>query len=93
MEALPDELIDRIRDLRPRHPTAVMIEDFYRRIGYSGHGSGTGEEDEDLLWCLSDHRAAPDYFDSKHDGKRGCVRAFYGWGDELSDMRLHGLRR
>ena len=93
MEALPDELIDRIRELRPRRPTAVMIEDFYRRIGYSGHGSGTGEEDEDLLWCLSDYKAEPDYFDARHDGKRGCVRAFYGWGDECSDMRLHGLRR
>ena len=93
MEALPHELIDRVRELRPRHPTAVIVADFYRRIGYSGHGSGTGEEDECLWFCLADYKAEPDHFDARHDGKRGCVSAFYGWGDECSDMRLHGLRR
>ena len=84
MEALPDEPIDHIGELRPRHPCAVIIADFMRQIGYN---------DEEGMWfCLNDYKAEPDYFDARHDGKRGCVRSFYGWGDEFSDMRLHGLR-
>ncbi len=52
MECLPEELIDRIHEFRPVHPTAVMISDFYRRIGYAGYENGIGEDDEDLSFCL-----------------------------------------
>ena len=85
MEALPHELIDHIRELRPRHPCACMIADFMRRIGYN--------DEEGISFALEDYRSEPDVFDSAHDGARGCVPSFYGWGDECSDMRLHGLRR
>jgi hypothetical protein len=62
-----------------------MIADFMRRIGYN--------DDEGIRFALNDYKAEPDYFDSEHDGVRGCVRAFYAWGDELGDQRLHGGRR
>ena len=73
----------------PVHPCARMIASFLRRIGYSVAGE---DEGEDLLFCLHDYRAEPDYFDCRHDGKRGCVRAFYRWGTEWDDPRLHGGR-
>ena len=62
-----------------------MIADFMSRIGYN--------DDEGIIFCLEDYRAEPDYFDARHDGKRGCVKAFYGWGTEFDDLRLHGGRR
>ena len=49
-------------------------------------------DEEGIVFCLCDYRAVPDYFDSRHDGKRGCVRSFYSWGDETNDPRLHGGR-
>ena len=92
MERLPQELIDGIHDFRPVRPTAEVVRDFYARIGYAGFENGIGEEDECLWFCFADYEAEPDYFDARHDGRRGCVAAFYRWGDECSDPRLHGGR-
>lgn len=92
MEGLPEELIDLIHQYRPVHPCAAIVSDFYQRIGYAGYVSGLGEEEEDLFFCLADYKAEPDYFDVRHDGKRGCVPAFYRWGQEWNDPRLHGGR-
>ena len=86
---LPESLVPTIRAFVAPHPCAVMIADFYQRIGYCVPGD---EEGEDLRFCLHDYRAEPDYFDCRHDGKRGCVRAFYRWGTEWDDPRLHGGR-
>ena len=93
MPELPDELWATVHELRPVHPCAAAIKDFYERIGYAGVDNGVGEEDECIGFCLADYRAEPDYFDVRHDGKRGCVKAWYDWGDECSDPRLHGGRR
>ncbi len=92
MEKLPGALIQHIHEFRPVHPCAVAIKDFYKRIGYAGVDNGVGEEEEWLWFCLADYRAEPDYFDSRHDMKRGCVRAWYRWGDETNDPRRHGGR-
>ena len=92
MEKLPETLIQHIHGYRPVHPCAVAIRDFYKRIGYAGVDNGIGEEDECLWFCLADYKAEPDYFDTKHDGKRGCVKAWYRWGDETNDPRCHGGR-
>ena len=84
MDALPQELIDHIHDFRPRHPAALMIEDFMRRIGYN--------DEQGISFALEDYRQEPDYFDAAHDGARGCVPSFYGWGEEWDDPRVHGGR-
>ncbi len=79
----PEDLQAVIHDFRPVHPCAKMIAAFLDRIGYN--------DDEGMRFCIMDYRAAPDYFDSRCDGKRGCVRAFYRWlGPD--DPRLHGGR-
>ena len=85
MEGLPEELQARIHDFRPAHPCAKMVADFMDRIGYN--------DEQGITFCLEDYRAEPDYFDARHDGRRGCVKAFYGWGTEFDDARLHGGRR
>ena len=85
MEGLPEELQALIHDFRPVHPCAKMVANFMDRIGYN--------DEEGITFCLEDYRAEPDYFDARHDGKRGCVKAFYGWGTEVDDFRLHGGRR
>lgn len=92
MDRLPEELIRHIHSFRPVHPCAAMVRDFYTRIGYSGPDDGGDGEAENLPWCLEDYRHEPDYFDVKHDGKRGCVPSFYGFGDEWDDPRVHGGR-
>ena len=84
MENLPEVLQAHIHELRPVHPCAKMIASFLNRIGYN--------DDEGMRFCLEDYRQEPDYFDSQYDGKRGCVSAFYGWGEEWNDPRLHGGR-
>ena len=91
MEKLPASIIKHIHGYRPVHPCATAIKNFYKRIGYAGSGRGVGEE-ERLWFCLADYRAEPDYFDSRHDRKGRCVEAFYRWGDEFGDPRLHGGR-
>ena len=85
MEGLPENLQARIHEFRPVHPCAKMLSDFMARMGYN--------DEEGIIFCLEDYRAEPDYFDARHDGKRGCVKAFYGWGTEFDDPRLHGGRR
>lgn len=84
MEDLPEGLHALIHEFRPVHPCAKMIASFLDRIGYN--------DEEGICFCLTDYKQEPDYFDSRYDGKRGCVRAFYGWGDEWNDARLHGGR-
>lgn len=84
MESLPPPLQQLIHDSRPVHPCAAMIADFMLRVGYT--------DDEGISFALEDYRQEPDYFDSAHDGKRGCVPSFYGFGDEWDDPRVHGLR-
>ncbi len=90
---LPEDLARLILSFVPPHHCATLIADFFKRIGYSGHKKGISEEDEDISFCLADYRAEPDFFDCRHDARRGCVRAFYDWGDERDDPRLHGGRR
>lgn len=85
MEGLPEDIQAHIHDFRPIHPCAKMIADFMARMGYN--------DDEGICFCMEGYRAEPDYFDGKHEGKRGCVKAFYSWGAEFDDPRLHGGRR
>ena len=85
MEGLPEELQARIHEFRPEHACAKMVADFMDRIGYN--------DDEGIIFCLEDYRAEPDYFDTRQDSNRGCVKAFHNWGTEFDDPRLHGGRR
>ena len=85
MEELPEEFQAPLHEFRPVHPCAKMVADFMSRIGYNN--------EEGITFCSEDYRAEPDYFDARHDGQRGCVKASYGWGSEFDDPRIHGGRR
>ena len=84
MDSVLQELVGLIHKFRPVHPCATLIADFMRRIGYN--------DEDGILFLLEDYRQEPDYFDARHDGNRGCVNSFYGWGKEWDDPRLHGGR-
>ena len=84
MEGLPEELQALIHDFRPVHPCAKMVADFMARISYN--------DEKGIGFCMADYKAEPDFFDARHDGKRGCAESWYRFGAEWDDPRLHGGR-
>jgi hypothetical protein len=103
MENLPPELQDHINSYRQVHPLADIMSAFIKRIQFSPCSPLEKRpccccldplhcgDCEPFTFAVLEYRSEPDYFDNPH-GNRACVRAFYGWGSEVSDMRLHGSR-
>ena len=94
MERLPEELISKIREYRPVHPTARVMRAFIERLRWEPCNPLAERLCgccEDSTWCrdcegfagfaIHDYRAEPDWFDGPY-GDRAMTRRFYRWGSD-----------
>jgi hypothetical protein len=103
MENLPIEILEHIKGYRPIHPNALIMRSFIQRIQFSAcsplaqRPCGCCDDPlrcgdcEPFTFAVLEYSSEPCYYDCPY-GNRACVKSFYGWGSEVSDMRLHGSR-